>query len=156
MQRLPQIFLLLVALLLAVCAGMFFDIVFRDAGSHFRFVLDGKPLPAVLELLASGQCLALLLMMLPWFALAGLPLLTRAASQKYFDVASFSLRFLAFLLAEGLLILFFALVLWVPFSAIYLPLSPRVTGPKIPAGWILLVCFSLILFGIAARRHRLR
>ncbi len=156
MRHLSQILLLGTSLVAVVCAGLFFEIVFDGVGSHFRFILEGKPLPAILELLASGQRLALVLMMLPWFVLTGLPLLTHAASQKYFDAASFSFRFLAFLLVEGFLVLFFALVLWVPFSSIYLSGSPTLTGPKVPAGWMLLVCFSFLLVGVGARRSRLR
>lgn len=95
-------------------------------------------------------------MLLPWFALVGLPLLTDAGVRQYWESGSFALRYLAFLTAELLLVLLFFFVLSTTFSAIYLSLLHHHSDPPVPLGWIVATVTGLLIAGAAVRRTKSR
>ena len=151
LTRTLQIFLLAASLFTVVCGGYAFEEFIRSVGAHFSMAIEGKRLPDLFEWLAGRHGLVQLLMLLPWFALVGLPLLTDTGARQYWDTGSFALRYLVFLTVELLLVLMFFFLLSTTFSAIYLPLLHHHSGPDLPLGWIVVVLTGLLTVGAVVR-----
>ncbi|MEO8352051.1 MAG: hypothetical protein ABI680_09985, partial [Chthoniobacteraceae bacterium] len=83
--------------------------------SHF----GETQLPALTAFLAKHHDLPLLLALLPWLGFVGTPFLTRSATEEYWKVDIFILRFLAFALCEMALFLFVTGALMLRFVVLY-------------------------------------
>jgi hypothetical protein len=151
LTRILQILLLVASLLIVIIAGYAFEEFIRTVGAHFSIAIGGKRLPEIFEWLAGRRGLIQLLMLLPWFALVGLPLLTDAGVRRYWEPGSFALRYLAFLTAELFLVLMFFFCVSTTFSAIYLSLLHHHSGPDLPLGWIVVVLTGLLTVGAVVR-----
>lgn len=160
-MRVTQICLYCASFAAVLLCGNLFDFAFWQAGFHARHLLGEKPLPPLSQFLITNHQVPAHLLLLPWLALVGWPLLTTAAGRSYWEPQSFALRYLAFLSCEFLLFGVLALALAMPFIPLYRVIEAGHEASPVELTvrvifWLLaaLVILLVVRRGVQARRLR--
>ena len=119
MRAICQTICYLVSLFFLLFFGSFFDTAFRQAGFHAKHLLPGVPLPRITEFFIGHHHLPGYLVLFPWLAFVGGPLLSSPATCLDRDASTFFLRFVTYLMVEAFVFLLFVFALAAPFVPYY-------------------------------------
>lgn len=124
MRAACQIICYLVTLLGLVFLGGLFDIAFWQTGFQAKHLLGGRPLPEITIFLINHHHLPPYLVLFPWLAFVGAPLLISPVKPGFWESSSFLLRFTTFLTVETFVFLLFLFAIALPFIPYYAVLEP--------------------------------
>ena len=138
--------------------GGLFDTAFGKISLLKQQVWGGMPLPVITEFFGAHRHLAAPLLLLPWLAFVGLPLVSSPATRDYWQPTGFFLRLAALLSAEGCLLLLYVFAVTSalpgsnPFVSYFGRLETRAeTWPEWASDWVV---WAVILLMVAAATLR--
>ena len=157
MKKVPQIIFHLASFVVVLILGNLFDEAFLQAGLNAKRLLGNMPMSLLSQFLIEHHHLPAHLTLLPWLCLVGAPLLTLNAAKNYWDLHSFTLRYLAFLSCELLLFLVWVFAFASPFIPHYSVMDmepPDATETVVRLiFWIGLV---VVILAACRRAHQIR